>query len=233
MSADVAPEIQNDAFQAISELCIKGLTTRYQLAWKEVFRFIGAVFLAVRQNADPLFMDTIKIIEARSRTGGEGKTEAEAVIGAAITGVGPAAVLKIIPLNLEQPGFGASMEYTDGRPGNPGRAWLLPILKMSITNTELSHFTEYFVPLSERVYQKVIDAESRNVKTMELKILETVVDQIWVLLPSYCDLPTDLASVHNTSKVLANDRHSLSLSQSYLRMCCINKSIFDRRCVTL
>lgn len=102
MSAETSPEVQDEAFQAIAELAMQGLTTRYQTAWREVFRFVGAIFLALRHNADPLFLDTIKIIEGmRARDGFEGKSEAEAVIGAAITGVGPAAVLRIIPLNLE------------------------------------------------------------------------------------------------------------------------------------
>lgn len=106
MSAEVAPEVQDEALQAIAELVMQGLTTRYQLAWREVFRFVGAIFLSLKQNADPLFLDTIKIIDVmRAKDGFEGKSEAEAVIGAAITGVGPATVLKIIPLNLEKPGY--------------------------------------------------------------------------------------------------------------------------------
>jgi len=105
MSAEASLEIQDESFQAIAELTMQGLTTRYQLAWREVFRFIGAIFLCLRQNADPLFLDTIKIIDTmRARDGFEGKSEAEAVIGAAVTGVGPATVLKIIPLNLEKQG---------------------------------------------------------------------------------------------------------------------------------
>jgi len=106
MAAETSPEVQDEAFQAIAELAMQGLTTRYQLAWREVFRFVGAIFLALRQNANPLFLDTIKIIDGmRARDGFEGKSEAEAVIGAAITGVGPAAVLTVIPLNLENQGY--------------------------------------------------------------------------------------------------------------------------------
>ena len=93
---------QDESLQAIAELTMQGLTTRYQLAWREVFRFVGAIFLALRKNADPLFLDTIKIVEAmRAKDGFEGKAEAESVIGAAITALGPAAVLRVIPLNLE------------------------------------------------------------------------------------------------------------------------------------
>jgi ribosomal RNA-processing protein 12 len=106
MSTETAPEVQDEALQAISELVMQGLTTRYQLAWREIFRFVGAIFLALKQNADPLFMDCVKIIDVmRAKDGFEGKSEAEAVIGAAVTGVGPAAILKILPLNLERQGY--------------------------------------------------------------------------------------------------------------------------------
>jgi len=185
LTTTVSLEQSQEPLQEISELALQGLTTRYQLAWREVFRFIGALFLSLRWKADPLFLDTIKIIEAmRSKEGFEGKAEAEAVIGAAIEGVGPASVLKILPLNLERQG-----------PTNPGRAWLLPILKAHVKHTRLGHFKEYFVPLSERLYQKVIEGESNPTKTMELKVLETVVEQIWSLLPSYCNVPIDLEKV--------------------------------------
>ena len=73
---------------------------------------------------------------------------------------------------------------------------MLPILKSHIKNTELGHFSGYFVPLSERIYQKIIDSESMKGKAMEVKVMETVVEQIWALLPSYCDLPIDLDKVH-------------------------------------
>jgi ribosomal RNA-processing protein 12 len=102
--------------------------------------------------------------------------------------------LKVIPLNLEKPGY-VSCLLANKSLGSPGRAWLLPILKSNITNTELGHFSGYFVPLSERLYQKIIDGEATQIKTMEVKVLETVVEQIWALLPSYCDLPIDLDKV--------------------------------------
>jgi ribosomal RNA-processing protein 12 len=75
---------------------------------------------------------------------------------------------------------------------------MLPVLKSHIKNTELNHFATFFVPLSERIYQKVIDGQANKGKTMEAKIMETVVEQIWALLPSYCDLPVDFESVPST-----------------------------------
>jgi ribosomal RNA-processing protein 12 len=102
MSVQTSPEIRDGSFPAIAELALQGLTSRYRLAWREVFRFVGALFLSLGRHANPLFLDTITIIDAlRTAEGFEGKSEAEAVIGAAVTGIGPAAVLKVLPLNLE------------------------------------------------------------------------------------------------------------------------------------
>jgi ribosomal RNA-processing protein 12 len=101
-SEDAAPEIADEMLQAVAEMAMLGLTTRYQLAWREVFQFLGALFLALRERANPLFLDAIKVVDGMRAIGGfEGKAEAEAVIGAAVTGVGPEAVLKVLPLNLE------------------------------------------------------------------------------------------------------------------------------------
>ena len=97
--------------------------------------------------------------------------------------------------------------------GNPGRAWLLPVLKSHVQNTELAHFSKYFVPLSERLYQNVIDGENVKAKTMEAKILETVVEQIWALLPSYCNLPTDLNEVQPFGD-LSHSRFLINLLQN-------------------
>ena len=196
----MASTVADEALQAVAEIAMQGLTARYQLAWQEVFRFIGALFLGLRDRADPLFLDAIKVVEGMRGTDGfEGKAEAEAVIGAAITGVGPAAVLKALPLNLENQGHSKSMDKGNSRSGNPGRAWMLPILKASVKNTQLGHFSSYFVPLSERLYQRVLASEKNKAKTMEVKILETMVEQIWALLPTYCDLPTDLTKVYPLS----------------------------------
>jgi ribosomal RNA-processing protein 12 len=64
ISVETSSEILDEALQAISEIALQGLTTRYQFRWREVFRFIGALFIVLKQNADPLFFDSIKIIES-------------------------------------------------------------------------------------------------------------------------------------------------------------------------
>jgi ribosomal RNA-processing protein 12 len=76
--------------------------------------------------------------------------------------------------------------------GSPGRAWMLPLLRDHTENAKLAHFRQEFVPLSEAFFQKVVDFGEEREKTVEVKIFETLVGQIWALLSGYCDLPLDL-----------------------------------------
>ncbi|CAG8722236.1 9695_t:CDS:1, partial [Scutellospora calospora] len=87
----------------------------------------------------------------------------------------------ILPLNLENP----------DNHKNIGRAWLLPLLKDHIRNTELNYFIQEIVPLSERLAHKSLDFQKQN-RMIEAKVYETLTQQLWALLPGFCDLPLDL-----------------------------------------
>lgn len=127
----------------------------------------------------------------------EYRDAAELVLGAATEVCGPAWVLAILPLNLDD----TQKQTRD----EPGRAWLLPIFKSKITNTKLSHFTTYFVPLSESMFGKLKQAEAKAESAsteadkkrlgIQAKVFEALVQQIWALFPGYCDLPVDLTEV--------------------------------------
>ncbi|KAK8165617.1 armadillo-type protein [Phyllosticta citrichinensis] len=157
------------------------LSIKYQSAWMEVFNVLAAMFNAFRWRSAPVLNTVVKIVgELRSSDSFAGKKEADGVLGNAIKAMGPDNALEILPLNLVKPVA-----------GQPGRAWLLPIMRDAISNTRLAHFRSELVPLSEAMFQRVLnhgDAE----KTMEIKIYETIVHQIWATLPGYCDLPLDL-----------------------------------------
>jgi ribosomal RNA-processing protein 12 len=132
--------------------------------------------------------------EARALETFEYRDAAEHVIGTATEVCGPQWVLSILPLNLD----GSSES-------EPGRAWLLPIFKSKITNTKLSHFTTFFVPLSESMFSKLKEAEVKTENAtmdgikkrlgIQAKVFEALVQQIWALFPGYCDLPVDLPEV--------------------------------------
>ena len=171
------------------------LSVKYQSAWMEVFTVLSALFTAFRWRSDRLLDDVTKSVgDLRGNDAFSGKKEADAVLGKAIENMGPDAVLRLLPLNLAKP-----------RTGEPGRAWLLPILRDHVQNTNLAHFRSEFVPLSETMFQRVIDNGSSE-KTMEIKIFETLVQQIWALLPGYCNLPLDLGLAFDQSfaEILAN-----------------------------
>lgn len=169
--------------EQISSKALGLLAVKYQTAWMEVFSTLSALFDALRWRGDPFLLSIVKAIgELRSNDGFQGKKEADEVLGHAIRNLGPGAVLGVLPLNLIKP-----------RAGQPGRAWLLPLLRDHVSNTNLGHFKTELVPLSEAMYQRIIDHGNAE-KTMDIKVYETVVQQVWATLPGYCDLPLDLVA---------------------------------------
>lgn len=113
---------------------------------------------------------------------------------------GPAFLLDTLPLNLKLD----EDDHQDSTQFSQGRAWLLTVIE--VFNSSLGHFISYFVPLSEKLFEKKRDTLklSNNQQTnpklketclLQVKIYDTLIDQIWRLLPGYCDLPWDLEIV--------------------------------------
>lgn len=183
------------------------LNVKYQASWKEVFIVISAAFDAFRWRSTPLLDEAVKTVgDLRSKEEFNGKKEADAVLGKAIEAMGPNKVLKMLPLNISR--------KKPTKAGQPGRAWFLPILRDSVINTDLQHFRDEFVPLSEELYQKVMEHEGKE-KTMEIKIYETLVQQIWALLPGYCTLTLDITFAFD--QVFAEQLANLLYHQTDLR----------------
>ncbi|GBF66422.1 ribosomal RNA-processing protein [Trichophyton mentagrophytes] len=157
------------------------LAVKYQVARSEVFNVLEAMFNALQWKSSPVMNEVVKIVGGlRANENFQGKKEAEKVLGAAINVMGPKAVLDIIPLNI-----------VNQKAGQPGRVWLLPILRDHVANTSLAYFRSEFVPLSEALYQRVMDYGDAE-KTVEVKIFETLVQQTWACLPGFCELPLDM-----------------------------------------
>ncbi|KAI2789167.1 hypothetical protein POX_e07195 [Penicillium oxalicum] len=164
------------------------LSVKYQAAWQEVFNVCSAMFDCFKWRSNPFLVDVVTTIgELRSNEAFHGKKEADSVLGAAIEAMGPQAVLELLPLNIIQQ-----------KNGQPGRVWMLPILRDHVTNTNLGHFRSEMVPLSEALYQKMMDYKSSE-KPVETKIFETLVQQTWGILPGYCELPLDLIEAFDQS----------------------------------
>ncbi|KAI2634325.1 NUC173-domain-containing protein [Hypomontagnella submonticulosa] len=192
----IEPSIYDEkVLEKIAKVAENLLSVKYQAAWMETFNVLGGIFDALRWRANPMMLNVARTVgELRGNDSFMGKKEADEVLGKAIRAMGPEAVLSVLPLNLIKP-----------VKGQPGRAWMLPILRDYTTNTNLQHFKTEFIPLSEAMFQRVLD-NGEAAKTMEVKIYETLVHQTWSILPGYCDLPLDLTVAFDQAfaEMLAN-----------------------------
>ncbi|QSS61153.1 90S preribosome component RRP12 [Histoplasma capsulatum] len=175
-------------FEKLAKICIGLLSIKYQAAWMEVFNVLAAMFDALKWRAFPVLTDIVRIIgELRGNESFASKKQADQVLGSAIAAMGPEAVLGVLPLNIAHQ-----------TAGQPGRVWLLPILRDHVSNTRLSFFRSEFVPLSEALFQRVLEYGNAE-KTVEVKIFETLVQQTWAILPGFCELPLDLTESFDQS----------------------------------
>ncbi|KAI2631701.1 NUC173 domain-containing protein [Xylaria nigripes] len=192
----IEPSVYDEkTLEKIGKLAEALISVKYQAAWMETFTVLGAMFDTLRWRADPIMRNVTRTIgEIRGNDSFVGKKQADEVIGKAIRAMGPETVLSVLPLNLIKPAKGQA-----------GRAWMLPILRDYTSNTNLQHFKTELVPLSEDMFQRVLD-HGQATKTMQVKIYETVVNQTWSILPGYCDLPLDLTVAFDQAfaEMLAN-----------------------------
>ncbi|OAT10019.1 pre-rRNA processing protein Rrp12 [Blastomyces gilchristii SLH14081] len=190
------PSIYDEkVFEKLAKIATGLLSVKYQAAWMEVFNLLAAMFDALKWRSFPVLTDTLRTVgELRGNESFTGKKQADQVLGSAIAAMGPEAVLQILPLNI-----------THQKAGQPGRVWLLPILRDHVSNTRLSFFRSEFVPLSEALFQRVLEYGNAE-KTVEVKIFETLVQQTWAILPGFCELPLDLTESFDQSfaELLAN-----------------------------
>ncbi|WFC94561.1 pre-rRNA processing protein [Malassezia brasiliensis] len=136
--------------------------------------------------AEALVMDIVEdVATLRTQKGFDARPEADLVLGAAIEACGPAAFLQRLPLQLLDAQRRPNTQGT-------GRAWLLPLLREHITNTQLQHFVDELVPLSEALFELRIAAESGGAKPVEAKVFEALIEQIWACFPAYCELARDV-----------------------------------------
>ncbi len=178
----IEPSVYDEKiFEQLGKKANDLLSIKYQAAWMEVFRTLSALIQAMRWRGGDYLLPVVKAVgDLRGNDSFQGKKEADELLGHAIRNMGPDVVLSILPHNLDQ-----------NNHKHQGRAWLLPLLRDHVSNTKLAHFKSDLMPLSEQIYQQVMEHGTAE-KTPRIKIYETVVHQIWATLPGYCDLPLDL-----------------------------------------
>lgn len=185
-SNGVTPQIYEEVDEVvtyIAEFIEKELfSIRYQHATKEILDLCTASILKFRKRSNPDFLNILETV-GKWRSSEESNfpynKEAEDMIAACISTMGPEVVLGSLPLNL-----------TGSDKNQPGRAWMLPILRDNVRFASLGYYKQNILPLVSFFNEKIEAAE--NKESMHIKIFQTIVDQIWSLLPHFADLPTDL-----------------------------------------
>lgn len=197
-------ETVDQVLSDISEIFVELLSVRYSHCAKEVLNVLAAAISKFRYRSNPDYIRPLEIVgEWRTREDNylEFRSEAEGVISAAISAMGPETVLSTLPLNLEEP--------SDSK---PGRAWLLPLIRDNTRNTELSTFTKTFIPVIQAFEAR---CETLSKESVQLKIFQTVIDQLWSTLPHFCELPIDLETAFTDE--LGADLSSLLYQKVELR----------------
>ena len=117
------------------------------------------------------------LAELRSSANFTFTNELDYVIGKAVRTMGPEVVLSHVPLQIT--GKEENFDFP--------RSWLLPVLRENIQKAKLAFFKTYFLPIAQACDQRSKTEEDKIGK----KTYEMLFDQIWALLPGFCNNPTD------------------------------------------
>ncbi|KAG0291473.1 hypothetical protein BGZ96_005168 [Linnemannia gamsii] len=170
---------KRNVIETISATIKGGFDIRYQSSWLGVLEILKTLFERLNHAANPLLVSFLPIIdELRFTPAFTQKAHLDVVLSTAISTVGPRIFLDTLPLNIDNP-----------EERKRGRAWLLPLLKSSITNTEFEYFATTLIPLADRLNQKAQECRENG---MMKKVYETLIGQVWSLVSGFCDLPIDM-----------------------------------------
>ncbi|KAF9305440.1 hypothetical protein BGZ74_010204 [Mortierella antarctica] len=173
------PQKKKNIIETISTTIKGGFDIRFQSSWLGILDILKTFFERLNHAANPLLVSFLPIIdELRFTPAFTQKVHLDVVLSTAISTVGPRIFLDTLPLNIDNP-----------EERKRGRAWLLPLLKSSVTNTELEYFSTTLIPLADRLNQKAQECRENG---MMKKVYETLIGQIWSLVSGFCDLPVDM-----------------------------------------
>ncbi|CAI2333060.1 unnamed protein product [Caenorhabditis sp. 36 PRJEB53466] len=107
------------------------------------------------------------------------KTELDFTIGAAVRHIGVAHVMAILSLEVDPDAAILSTDFT--------RSWLLPVLRVNIHNAPIALFTTHFLPIAMKIHRRL-----PSLQPQVQRLYTTFQFQLWELLPSFCESPSDL-----------------------------------------
>eukprot|EP00929_Paragymnodinium_shiwhaense_P100288 TRINITY_DN6250_c0_g1_i1.p1 TRINITY_DN6250_c0_g1~~TRINITY_DN6250_c0_g1_i1.p1 ORF type:complete len:1362 (-),score=479.40 TRINITY_DN6250_c0_g1_i1:136-4221(-) len=166
--------VVGDYFNALAAIRVAKVPPAEISAWTAA-RFQGAVELikelvGIRDKAKSAELNVF------------GK-ELDQCIAAAITAFGPEHVLTVAKLELLEHSLG------DAAYEQKSRSWLLLVLKDSVKQTKLATFCSEFLPLAGNLKARASQVELSS--QLAAKKYMTLVEQVWALLPGFCEEPLD------------------------------------------
>ncbi|AJW10566.1 Rrp12p [Saccharomyces cerevisiae YJM1083] len=205
------PSVDEKVFKNVDEIIsqiaktfIDFLSIRYSHCSREILKILVAAFNKFRYRSNPHFLKSLKIVDTwrvNEEQFMDLRNEIELVIGASISAMGPEVILAEAPLNLDNP----SSE-------RPGRAWLLPLIRDNTKNANLATFQNELAPYIKSFQSKFDKVPEESI---QLRVFQTIVDQIWSTLPRFCELPMDLRE--SFTDEFASELSSLLYSEVELR----------------
>lgn len=185
------------------------LSYQFMPVWPRCFDIFSTYFDVLRSSPNVVDLRNLlqSMAELRESENFAYKSQLDKVFGSAIRHLGPEVVLNAVPLSIDADAPALSVDFPN--------SWLIPLLRQNVVASKLNHFATIFLPVAVRLKKRVEKFASVG-KTVEANVFDVVQRQIWDLLPSYCNAPTDVAdSFKDIAKILGTvllDRPSLRLT---------------------
>ncbi|XP_057537036.1 uncharacterized protein LOC130814829 [Amaranthus tricolor] len=171
------------------------LDNRYCSEWDMAFQVVSLMFDKLGEHSSVLLRSTLEGLANIEKESGEDFSERKQLhdcIGSALGAMGPEIFLRILPLKLEADNLS---EIND---------WLFPILKQYVVGASLRFYVESFLGIIGNLKQKSHKLKLEG-QVQSSRYADRMVYQVWSLLPSFCNYPSDTAkSFKLLQKVLCN-----------------------------
>lgn len=178
-TADYGPSLVN--------LCADLLRYKYKAWWTETMPVLGELLVrlgsSVGDEVDELLQSIAAMCGSADGTGLEEEQlkALRSVLGAAVSSVGPVRFVSIVPLD-------------EAAISGQNTTWIVSALRSNIQRAELSFFSDYVMPLIERLAVQAPSATAEQkfrITQLELKL--------WGLLVPLCSTrPTDVVATFKT-----------------------------------
>ncbi|XP_054159649.1 RRP12-like protein [Oppia nitens] len=197
-----AQEIDKQIIERVYLSFEKALQYEYFNAYSLIFELISHYL-----NKDFAGFTTniiIKMVAIRDSYDCAYSSQIDRTIGRVCLVFGPKYIIQLCPMDLND-------DNTD-----ICHNWLLPILRDNIRNTEISLFIDYFYPIIISLHKTCKTLEMDG-NLMTSKTCSILLSQIWSLLPSFFNKPTDFEiSFKKFAPILGDSLSKMPAIRSYI-----------------